>query len=161
MIYGTFCTYIYYIFLRVVLLNISHRFIVIGVWITCALVGDGRWQARNAKYNFAKHYSDVIMGTIAFQITSLTSVYSTVYSDAYQIKHQSYASLALSCREFCGDRWIPRANGQWRGKCFHLMTSSCNYTSAIWCVSILSSFCLWSKRNLNMSDNTCGIGSQG
>ena len=23
-----------------------------------------------------------------------------------------------------GDRWISRTNGQWRGKCFHLMTSS-------------------------------------
>ena len=29
-----------------------------------------------------KHYGDVIMGTIASQITSLTIVYSTVYSDA-------------------------------------------------------------------------------
>ena len=27
--------------------------------------------------------------------------------------------------EFTGDRWIPRTKGQWRGKCFHLMTSSC------------------------------------
>ena len=26
--------------------------------------------------------------------------------------------------EFTGDRWIPRAKGQWRGECFHLMTSS-------------------------------------
>ena len=26
--------------------------------------------------------------------------------------------------EFTGDRWIPRTKGQWRGKCFHLMTSS-------------------------------------
>ena len=35
------------------------------------------------------HYSDAIMGAIASQITSLTIVYSTVYSDADQIKHQS------------------------------------------------------------------------
>ena len=28
------------------------------------------------------------------------------------------------CGEFSGDRWIPRAKGQWRGKCFQLMTSS-------------------------------------
>ena len=28
------------------------------------------------------------------------------------------------CGEFTGDRWIPRTNGQQRGKCFHLMTSS-------------------------------------
>ena len=26
--------------------------------------------------------------------------------------------------EFTGDRWIPCTKGQWRGKCFHLMTSS-------------------------------------
>ena len=42
-----------------------------------------------------QHYDDVIMGTIASQITSLTSVYSTVYSDADQSKHQSSASLAF------------------------------------------------------------------
>ena len=42
-----------------------------------------------------EHYDDVIMTTIASQITSLTSVYSTVYSDADQRKHQSSASLAF------------------------------------------------------------------
>ena len=41
------------------------------------------------------HYSDVIMGGIASLITSLTLVYSTVYSDADQRKHQSSASLAF------------------------------------------------------------------
>ena len=41
------------------------------------------------------HYDDVIMGTIASQITSLPSVYSTVYSGADQSKHQSSASLAF------------------------------------------------------------------
>ena len=35
------------------------------------------------------------MTTIASQITSLTVVYSTVYSDADQSKHQSSASLAF------------------------------------------------------------------
>ena len=35
------------------------------------------------------------MGEVASQITSLTIVYSTVYSDAYQIKYQSSASLAF------------------------------------------------------------------
>ena len=43
------------------------------------------------------HYNDVIMGTIAPQITSLTIVYSTVYSGADQSKHQSSASLAFVC----------------------------------------------------------------
>ena len=35
------------------------------------------------------------MGTIAAQLTSLTIVYSAVYSDADQRKHQRSASLAL------------------------------------------------------------------
>ena len=41
------------------------------------------------------HYDDVIMGAIASLITSLTIVYSTVYSDADQRKHQSSTSLAF------------------------------------------------------------------
>ena len=41
------------------------------------------------------HYDDVIIGTIASQITSLMSVYSTVYSGADQSKHQCSASLAF------------------------------------------------------------------
>ena len=41
------------------------------------------------------HCSDVIMGTMASQITNLTIVYSTVYSDAGPRKHQSSASLAF------------------------------------------------------------------
>ena len=41
------------------------------------------------------HYCDVIMSPTASQITSLTTVYSTVYSDTDQRKHQSSASLAF------------------------------------------------------------------
>ena len=40
------------------------------------------------------HYSDVIMSTMAYQITSVSTVYSTVCSGADQRKHQSSASLA-------------------------------------------------------------------
>ena len=50
------------------------------------------------------------MGTMASQITSLTIVYSTVYSGADK-KYQSSASLAFVW-EIHGDRWIPRKNGQ-------------------------------------------------
>ena len=39
------------------------------------------------------HYSDTIMGAMASQITSLTSVYSAVYSGVDQRKHQSSATL--------------------------------------------------------------------
>ena len=43
----------------------------------------------------AGHYDDAIIAAMASQITSLTIVYSTVYSGAYQSKHQSSASLAF------------------------------------------------------------------
>ena len=41
------------------------------------------------------NYGDVIMSAIASQITSLTIVFSTTYSNADQIEHQSSASLAF------------------------------------------------------------------
>ena len=65
-------------------------------WHTIALK---RWPATN-------HYIDVIMTTMASQITSLTVVYLTVYSDAYQRKYQSSASLDFVWG-FHRDRWIP------------------------------------------------------
>ena len=70
------------------------------------------------------HYNYVIMTTVASQITSRTVIYSTVCSHADQRKHQSSASLAFVWG-IHRDRWIPRTKGQLRGKCFHLMTSSC------------------------------------
>ena len=41
------------------------------------------------------HYNDVIMVAITYQITSFTTVYSIVYSDADERKHQSSASVAF------------------------------------------------------------------
>ena len=75
------------------------------------------------RQQFVTHYNDVIMTTMESQITSLTVVYSTVYSDADQRKHQSSVSLAFVWG-IHRSRWIPRTKGQLRGKCFHLMTSS-------------------------------------
>ena len=47
------------------------------------------------------------MGGLVSQITSLTIVYSTVYSDADIKKtHQTPRHRPL-CGEFTGDRWIP------------------------------------------------------
>ena len=43
----------------------------------------------------SSHYDDVIMTMLASQITSLTVVYSIVYSGVNQRKHQSSASLAF------------------------------------------------------------------
>ena len=46
-------------------------------------------------YRVTLHYNDVIMSAMASQTTSLTIVYSTVYSGVDQRKHQSSASLAF------------------------------------------------------------------
>ena len=62
------------------------------------------------------------MGVIASQITSLTTVYSTIYSDADQRKHQSSASQAFL-------RGIQRgpvnSPNKWPVKMYHLMMSPC------------------------------------
>ena len=44
---------------------------------------------------YCNHFSDVIMGTMASQITSLTIVYSTVYSGPDLAKYQGSASLSV------------------------------------------------------------------
>ena len=41
------------------------------------------------------HYSDIMMSTMASQITGISIVCSTIHSGADQRKHQSYASLAF------------------------------------------------------------------
>ena len=56
------------------------------------------------------HYGDVIMGEMASQITSLTIVYSTVYSGTDHTKHQSSASLAF-VREI--HRWPRNSPPKW------------------------------------------------
>ena len=70
------------------------------------------------------HYNDFIMCAMASRNTSLSIVNSTVYSETHQRKHQSSASLTF-LRGI--HRWPvnSRTKGQYRGKCFHLMKSSC------------------------------------
>ena len=51
------------------------------------------WNQHQCNDNTDMHYDDVIMGAKASLITSLTIVYSAVYS--YQRKHQSFTSLAF------------------------------------------------------------------
>ena len=71
-------------------------------WDTCLAPGHLQPSLRNSSSSyigpyvmspFRHHYTDVIMDAIASQITSLTIVYSSVYSDVDQRKHQSSASL--------------------------------------------------------------------
>ena len=51
------------------------------------------------------------------------------------------------CGDFTGDRWNPRAKGQLRGKCFHLMTSSCMkkicYADSMALYRIFAQWCNW------------------
>ena len=80
-----------------------------------------------AAYNrvHAHHYNCIIMGEIASQITSLTIVYTTVYSDVDQRIHRSSASLAY-LRGI--DRGPVNSPHKWpvtRIFFFHLMTSPC------------------------------------
>ena len=72
---------------------------------------------------FPQHYNDVIMSMMASQITNLTIVYLSVYSGADQRTIKTPRHWPL-WGEFTGDRWIPRTKGRWRGKYFHLVTSS-------------------------------------
>ena len=75
------------------------------VWCLVCLSSSCIWFRNKRQYTrverleiasvYQLHYSDVIMGTIASQITSLTIVYSAVYLDAGQRKYQSSASLAF------------------------------------------------------------------
>ena len=81
------------------------------------------------------HCNDVIMSAMASQITSLAIVYSTVYNNGLsdQGKYQNSALMAFV-------RGIHRSpvnsphKGQWRGNCFHLMTSSYRLTccQSVW-----------------------------
>ena len=69
------------------------------------------------------HYSDVIMSAMTSQTTGVSIFYSTTCSGTDQnIKAPPHWP---SWGDFNGDRWIPCTKGQWRGKCFQLMTSSC------------------------------------
>ena len=70
-----------------------------------------------------------IMMTSQWQRWRLRSPASRLFTQPFiqtQIKRNIKAPRHWPlCGEFTGDRWIPRTNGQLRGKCFHLMTSSC------------------------------------
>ena len=76
---------------------------VLTVVLVAADIDVARWLCFKI---YPKHYTDVIMTTIASQITSFTIVYSIVYSDADQRKHQSSDSLAI-VREFTGTGEFP------------------------------------------------------
>ena len=100
------------------------------------------------------HHSDVIMSKMAFQIIGVSIDCSTVYSSADQRKHPTpfqYHHYNIKAShiwpvwgESTGDRSIPLTKGQWREKCFHLMTSSwftfnscCLFFNSCWEVVVI------------------------
>ena len=97
------------------------------------------------------HYNDVMMGVMASQITSLTIVYSTVYSGADQRTHQSSVSLAFVRRIHW---WPVNSPHKWpvTRKCFHLMMSSWpiplywSLTRALDCVKRSNTQCITASR---------------
>ena len=103
------------------------------------------------------HYSDVIMGAMASQITSLTIVYSTVYSGADQRKHQNSPhkgpvtrkmflfddgivirvnwvyTIAADVLTLCVDRWslfMPCSINI--SRCFHAIPTTSTCTISVW-----------------------------
>ena len=91
------------------------------IQIRNGVMGGGREGWKDGRMNgWMIRYNDVIMTTMASQITSLTIVYSKIYSDADQRKHQSSASLDFVWG-IHRDRWIPRTKAQLRRKCFHFL----------------------------------------
>ena len=99
------------------------------------------------------HYSDIIMGAKACQITI---VYSTVYSGADQRKHQSSASLAFA-RGI--NRSLVNSPHKWliTRKMFPLMTSSCTSTScSSYCYQFLS-WDRWDEFSRRLIDHPCDL----
>ena len=84
-----------YHYIHSFLWNVAVHFI----WISCFMLCYKQYVALTISRGIfspkTSHYSDVTMGVIASLVTSLTIVYSTVYSGADQRKHQSSASLAF------------------------------------------------------------------
>ena len=101
------------------------------------------------------HYNDVILSTVASQITSLTIVYLTVYSGTDHRKHQSSASLALDSSvigEFPAQRASNAENVSiwWRHHVISMRDSSsglsarwCRYLGLLWLCEISNHFVDW------------------
>ena len=81
------------------------------------------------------HYNDVIMVTIASQITSPTIVYSTGYSDTDQRKHQLKAPL----------HWPLCGNSPGTGEFPAQMAGNAENVSILWCHHIMVQYLLRQK----------------
>ena len=96
------------------------------------------------------HHSDIIMGTMASQITSLTIVYSTIYSDADLRIHQSSASLAFVWGEFPAQRasYAENVSIWWRHHVFYAIYAS-------WIFTILHNYTTDMKYGFSLCMGNC------
>ena len=112
------------------------------------IINEFSWYSR-----MIHHYRDVIISAMASEITDVSIVYSTVYGRRSKKTLKLRVTAWPLWGEFTGDRWIPCTQGQWRGKCFHLMTSS--WKSAIsqilQCISHISHNTPLGTRNVHIS----------
>ena len=75
-----------------------------NIWVAGDLTHHGAhmtlhyWSSRKLAWDYSCHYCDVIMASMASQITSLTIVYSTVYSNTDQRRHQKLRVTGLCAR---------------------------------------------------------------
>ena len=113
------------------------------MWLLLSLDMKREVSVTLASINVSCHYDDVIMGAMASQITSLTIVYSIVYSGADQRKHESSASLAFVQGIHRGPRKWPATR-----KMFPfddvIMMDNCHY----WCIIVNIPLSSLSKRIL-------------
>ena len=96
------------------------------------------------------HYDDVIMTTIASQITSLTVVYAIVYSGVDQRKHQSSAHWPL-CGEFTGPGEFPAQKASnAENISIWLRHHEWGIRHDLWLVSVTDYLIGWSKDTLGI-----------
>ena len=103
------------------------------------------------------HYSDMMWAS--WQITSNLTVFSTACSGWQQSKHQT-PHYRPFMRGTTSDQWIPLIKGQWCGKYFHVMKSSC-YRIEVpheqWTILTLFSWCQKSLLSDRFYNCNCSI----
>ena len=94
------------------------------------------------------HYSDVIIHTVASQITGVSIVCCTFLQA--QIKENINAPRHWPLwGESIGHRWIPLTKSQQRGKCFHLRWRHHGPIRSSWYLAF------WAKSEVDWSAKTC------
>ena len=89
------CIVVFFRCVYIILVYLSFLFFILFIFFYFFQVSFRNLISIHCRPVLTHHYDDVIMSAVASQITSLTVVYSTVYSCTDQRKHQSSASLAF------------------------------------------------------------------